>query len=110
MCALEAERLRKAGAVSTKFTPGPWTVEPYREDHPDTSYFVVGADGSTVCVVENQQDNGVYYEPCSHDARLIAAAPRMYEALKRLRSSALIDLTPDQQMEVDIAIAQAEGA
>jgi hypothetical protein len=93
--------------MTAAHTPGPWRIEPYRDDHPDTSYFVVGADGNTVCAVENQQDGGVYYEPCKADARLIAAAPEMLEALKLLEAALTQYNLRDARKRFSLGVADA---
>lgn len=61
--------------MNAKYTPGPWRTE----DH---------APGFGVCVVDAQNVNTVYAyelhktpEECESNARLIAAAPELLEAL-----------------------------
>jgi hypothetical protein len=68
--------------TETKFTPGPWSIERY-------------GDGSSL-VIHSDEDNRVCFmatassdRPTSHaairaNARLIAAAPALYEALKEV--------------------------
>lgn len=88
-----------AAAGGVGFTPGPWTFVPaggtreYGDDRTDMGRFT-GADGTTVCEFG---DETTYYPingfpPNEADARLIAAAPELLEAL--LPFSAL-DLRPD---------------
>lgn len=55
-----------------KHTPAPWKIETERHN-----YFVV-ASGKTIAEIFSPFGNG------SHDARLIAAAPELFEALEKL--------------------------
>lgn len=64
-------------------TPGPWKLQRldlFESGESGTGWKVVGANGETIC------DNQTYYpHPVSlPDARLIAAAPELLEALKSL--------------------------
>ena len=90
-----------------KHTPGPWGY--------DGAYDVVMRDdvGAWIACVNFEH---VDEEQAVADAHLIAAAPEMLEALKRLRAVAtqsldidLIDGGLDALAEVDAAIAKAEG-
>lgn len=85
----------------TKFTPGPWKV----------------AEGGTRIVAGQftfflGAKIGAYPEEWQADARLIAAAPRLYEALEKalpyLRSH--MALTPDDGPGDRIALDFAEAA
>lgn len=55
------------------FTPGPWFVKPYQPENGGTKYSVTH-DGEQTCCSWNEAN-----------ARLIAAAPDLYEALDLLR-------------------------
>lgn len=78
-----------AGGVG--FTPGPWTFVPaggtreYGDDRTDMGRFT-GADGTTVCEFGDETtyypSNG--FPPNEADARLIAAAPDLLDALSPL--------------------------
>ena len=59
---------------SARFTPGPWFVS---EMHRDEVYCSRDGYFELVCEMGGNADN----------ARLIAAAPEMYEALQRIRES-----------------------
>jgi hypothetical protein len=59
-----------------KFTKGPWTVS--KSDVDD--FVIVVADGGCVCVVENNALIGINDKANAH---LIAAAPALYEALRK---------------------------
>lgn len=63
--------------------PGPWTVLTgvCRNDHPDTSADVLGADGEVVA------DCGCH-EAAIANAHLIAAAPQLLDALIKLTNEA----------------------
>jgi hypothetical protein len=56
-------------------TPGPW--------HLGRADLVSGADGSIVCDVQTERPYPVTKRNAA-DARLIAAAPELYEALQRI--------------------------
>lgn len=81
-----------------KHTPGPWCALKY----PDVKSWTVAAQGSVASKIKTEQD-----------ARLIAAAPEMLEALEQIKG-----LLPDIEGEgplgtieniIDHAIAKAEG-
>jgi hypothetical protein len=66
----------------SKHTPGPWTVEEYGDD--ETPALVIHKDSeSRICFMATPGSHG---DPAKieADARLIAAAPDMYEALKAI--------------------------
>ena len=80
----------------TKYTPGPWYIEglvrkPPIEDEPYTEYFVVtktanmvrktGGEGLTICWTDNPH---IPDEQREANARLIAAAPELLKALRKL--------------------------
>jgi len=114
-----------------KHTPGPWTVG---TPHPNNACAYVSTDnGEDVCVLygasepATQNADGVWSEQPARDAnaRLIAAAPCMFEALRRAREFIANGIalgfirmpdadTPDPAHEtprlIDMAIAKAEGA
>lgn len=87
----------------TEFTPGPWRVErdgDVVDEYKlvDWPYLIRAADGTKVC-------NLVECETSEEDARLIAAAPDLYAALKAI-------LDPDKEGDIDMAMAairKAEG-
>lgn len=58
----------KAGIANARHTPGPWSLGP--------AAVVLGADGRRVCQLAVRID-----DTDVADARLIAAAPEMFEAL-----------------------------
>lgn len=67
--------------METKYTPGPWTT--YR--HSETT--VCSASGRTVAACGGYQDNfsdGGYHRENITNARLIAAAPELVEALREV--------------------------
>jgi hypothetical protein len=68
-----------------KFTAGPWQREDYSDE--DGVLFemeLAGANGEAICRIDFEGvDNTAYAEA---DARLIAAAPTMYDALKKIRA------------------------
>jgi hypothetical protein len=81
-------------------TPGPWT---YREGYRGTEEYVVQRGHEGGFVVE-----GLSKERAEADARLIAAAPEMLEALKGLLDRFYAPACPEWDA-VRAAIAKAEG-
>ena len=83
----------------SKPTPGPWRVV----KQIDGTYMLIGADETIVCDA---------FEPNPQDARLIAAAPDLLEALKVARGYVEEHACgkPHEDLSiVDAAIAKAEG-
>lgn len=83
----------------TKHTPGPWVVDEQSQSLRILAGRQVVADVS------------VYAFECGANSRLIAAAPDLLEALKRLRDWHRIEYLshPDVDAVADAAIAKAEG-
>lgn len=69
--------------LTVKYTPGPWAI-----GGPDDAYIFAGTDASEkriAEIVEDDLDSGYDYcstEEADANARLIAAAPEMLEALQ----------------------------
>jgi hypothetical protein len=82
----------------TAHTPAPWTIEEYGDE--DAPTLVIHKDSETrVCFMATPGSHG---DPAKieADARLIAAAPEMYEALKSLvNEDTRIDL---EQSDADV--------
>lgn len=112
-------------ATKATHTPGPWTA---RKSRGLNAYEVRGADGSyigDIWGVDEPVPNGIKRDHQKPNARLIAAAPDLYEALKSVRgvvaasaeASHLLDgfgprtvTAGDRLLQaVDAAIAKAEG-
>jgi len=80
---------------SAKFTPGPWRIDPDRQDE------IIDSSGN--CVIWTAEIE-------SANARLIAAAPDMYEALKTARAILPMEKwADDTKAMIDSTIAKAEG-
>lgn len=66
--------------MSTKHTPGPWAISPR------VSTLVVAANDRGICTTggysNNQIDPEILFQENEANARLIASAPAMFEALK----------------------------
>ncbi len=94
--------------TQTKFTPGPWFVcgDPGFESQTESwrEGLTIGsaAHGTRVCDVTTLRVD----HQAKADARLIAAAPEMYEALKYAR---LIATTREAAAIFDAALSKAEG-
>jgi len=64
------------------FTPGPWTISD-SVSHPFTTKFVNGPGHfGAVCMLQAQDDKSAGIDNNDANARLIAAAPEMLEALR----------------------------
>jgi hypothetical protein len=66
----------------TPFTPGPWEINRY-ENH--IGYSIWAKDAG--CIAERWYPSEKENAPIAENARLIAAAPEMYEALFKLRGA-----------------------
>ena len=98
----------------SKWTPGPWTAnKPTR----DNGRAEVHAGCMLVAQAFNWMLDAEGDEQCWADARLIAAAPMMYEALVMVRDAdedcrrdGLPTIPPAARAFIDAAIAKAEEA
>ena len=96
--------------MSAKHTPGPWTV--YDPEMPDTeaTYGIDGPQGQPVVYFGLTKNDGINL---LENARLIAAAPDLLEALRSLHAAmACYDGTPEETLALDVAraaIAKAIG-
>ena len=97
---------------TTKHTPGPWVVEKgWNGDRP-----TITAKVSKTQVIDNRGliadlEHTPFIEHAQANARLIAAAPAMYEALAKLRLEAIhYRNTGVGKQFLNEAIAQAEQA
>lgn len=81
-----------------KYTPGPWKFK----------YYSGTMDGAVIVFPDG---SGILTPFKEEDARLIAAAPDLLEALKDLagESKETFSHWPDLKNQVDAAIAKAEG-
>lgn len=88
--------------MTTKHTPGPWRYEPGRDGRPP--YVIRGTEGGFVVV-------GMTADRQEADARLIAAAPELLEALSVLYAVAAEQLGDDWAAVTNAAavIAKARG-
>ena len=89
--------------MTTKHTPGPWRYEAGRDGRPP--YVIRGTEGGFVVV-------GMTADRQEADARLIAAAPEMFEALSVLYAVAAEQLGDDWAAVTNAAavIRKARGA
>ena len=85
-------------ATFVDFTPGPWKIEPTTHMNGEpTAEIQHGNIGEVVCTMDS-------YTPGVDqvDARLIAAAPEMFELLRKLRNAVdALDECSDCQDEID---------
>ncbi len=99
-------------------TPGPWHIEPLQDDEGE-SIAICKAGLGVIAVIEGGNNpaadgartQGFSYDVDQANARLIAAAPEILEALKLLEG--MIEETGDNKHDLAAAraaIAKAEGA
>ena len=108
-----------------KHTPGPWAVGPYGAEYGKLTYWrenngdwvIVGADGVRLASVDCQDCGSKRTIRESEDpegfanARLVAAAPELLEALQRcVTNPAFLDWDGNDLDEARAAIAKATGA
>ncbi len=87
------------------FTPGPWLTQNERDG--EWSVWTRQPHIGTLASVHREDINGKF--PSSANARLIAAAPEMYEALKELLKP-LEEAARDAQSEGMVIADSAEAA
>jgi hypothetical protein len=86
----------------SKHTPGPWEV--YTPMSSDSTFGIDGPHGEAVIFFGRDKENGIY---SIHNARLIAAAPELLEALQQLCADELH--TQEKWDNARAAIAKATG-
>lgn len=99
--------------MSKGHTPGPWDGRQEYNDHRDE----IIARGRVVAIIPVRKTTGVMSDEKrlesdqegEANARLIAAAPELLEALTIAREYALADAEPDDLAFIDAAIAKATG-
>jgi hypothetical protein len=97
-------------STSPKHSPGPWDYQLVRngDDPQYPELRIYDADGDAI-IQQSQSGYDTFTAITIEDARIIAAAPKMLEALKDCRD--LIENMPVEEllMQVEAAIAKAEG-
>lgn len=105
-------------ANETKHTPGPWVVEPTIIEHPSAAYVTPDRQdgrpyGGPICTLQDcEHIGGITVDECKANARLIAAAPDMLEALEALLGAVpphVLKKWPNITKKARAAIAKAEG-
>lgn len=105
----------------TKWTPGPWEYVPSTEHH---GPYVSGPWGGDICDCYTMTDtsgwsvrNGGTSRPVNHqgdmadaNARMIASAPDLYEALEKLMSVPIVADYAGDNEHLDAAISAARAA
>lgn len=87
--------------MTARHSPGPWKFEPWG------SRVLDSREGSSQLLVATVEINS-YRDEGRHNARLIAAAPEMLEALQELKKSARLTDSADWQVLCE-AIKKATG-
>jgi hypothetical protein len=78
----------RSNTMNTKHTPGPWNSASLNQDSDHMEVFAGISDGDQVAVVKGYGlATGKHYEAIAN-ARLIAAAPELLEALQMLSETA----------------------
>jgi hypothetical protein len=98
----------------SKHTPGPWIFENRDGDHPLNDQCGWGCDGlwavnGGFILGAGPGWDGEYVAPNDSDARLIAAAPDLLEALRDCREALRLAGANGELRVVDAAIAKATG-
>ena len=103
------------------FTPGPWEVYSCEEGERHGQVFAPDgvSDGKTVCDLpkskliqpEDKRKNHYFVHSAEDEAnaRLIAAAPAMYEALRKLVACGISPMHLSQYHEAREVLAKVEG-
>jgi hypothetical protein len=96
--------------MTARHTPGPWSIG---DENNACCDVLLGAEHNLTCSLD-RRDNNTYAEVISREemlanARLIAAAPEMLEALLDCRRALEIANYTQELAIVDAAIAQATG-
>jgi len=98
--------------MTSKHTPGPWAVHDHPTDPYQYGHHVTTEDGLTICSVTYQlpvnTPHGVEEATRVANARLIAAAPELLEALQTLVDA--VDPESTGWSEAVAAIAKATGS
>ena len=69
-----------------QFTPGPWQVNDSTENDDDTTLTIFApADEVEIATMSAYENGCECFSEIRENAHLIAAAPAMYEALKRIK-------------------------
>lgn len=98
-----------------KHTPGPWHIEV--GGHPQ-DVIICDATGNTVCEPNMDGDDfseldpdvrNIPFDEAQANARLMAAAPALYEALKAARHLIFVHETSPLAVQVRDALALAQG-
>ena len=75
---------RKLTATETKFTPGPYTIQRDQDGCDDYFHIVDQAHQANVASIQFWDDVSTDTERAWANARLLAKAPEMFQALKEL--------------------------
>jgi hypothetical protein len=87
--------MRGGTEMTINYTPGPWAVYPCEDD--PYGDIIVGKKGRNVCLLWLDDAPVEDYNDAQHaNARLIAAAPEMYESLKKIKCLAEEDNFDDE--------------
>ena len=94
--------------MKTQHTPGPWFIERRTYDNETTSYRVTASDGHGWSGNRYMAVSGCIDE---HDARLIAAAPELLEALAEISLCSQSSMSSKEECGriARAAIAKATG-
>lgn len=90
--------------MSTAFTPGPWTIY---EPESGVTYGISGDDGTAVVFWGETVNDGINK---IEDARLIAAAPDLLEALQAIIDTGFAGGPQGHRAKAAIAKATGEAA
>lgn len=98
----------------SKHTAGPWRLSTRKPDLDGVNVcFEIDADNRINIASSQSQEHigpdSICEDECLANARMIAAAPELLEALQAVREGAWPHLYVEQQKQIDVAIAKATG-
>lgn len=94
--------------TAAKHTPGPWHIDEDPRPGMEWNRHINSAPAMTVCFMAHSDGNAP--ERDAANARLIAAAPELLEALRAIISDGMhCDVVPHLQDKARAAIAKATG-
>ena len=96
--------------TQSKHTPGPWVAEVYEHGEFEIEAHGQGSSGGLLVICSRNKHQGRPYE-FEANARLIAAAPKMYELLKRYYQETPLGNQPHMIADVvEELLSQIDGA
>jgi hypothetical protein len=100
--------------MNTKHTPGPWIVafEATEVSGVNVRFDVSSEHRISICTGQSQEHlgDGINEDECRANARLIAAAPELLQALQMVARSSFMPTVGTTREAIEAAIAEATGS